>query len=456
MEKNYVTHCCIFFLIFTSLTISAQVVGWNPEVFNKEYPEIISVANQAEDFRFTSHIVNIKVPTNIANNWTEDVEMQYIQNLFNFIPDKDFLIINYSGFWFPPSTELGMIGAHHIIIQNNVENIGLWTGSNAEYYNSNDLLGITRLKDEWGMRPSIVTHELFHQWNSYLESAKYWLIEPDYHTGLVEESTSVFENYRNTFEHVEDTIYSYRQHYSGGFVGTLEGYLSGLWDMPDTLRTLKNYYHYPSLPSTNMGDYYLVQVKADGIVDLNKNQLFSMYGGERIPNYEISVNNYDNAVIIFSVDDFLDDNLTKGFHYASIVNETEDPNSNYNEKYDEVFTAQVHSSQNNPEYGLRVLNPYHASYKNLHFQTLLFNATTGVSDNEDKFFSILYPNPTNNSFLINSNSKIESISIYDISGKLIKIFDDQNEYDVSGFSTGLYLVKIKTEIGSSVEKLVIE
>src|SRR5690606_33860538 len=107
-------------------------------------------------------------------------------------------------------------------------------------------------------------------------------------------------------------------YYSGGFSGNLEGYLAGLWDMPESLRTLKNYYHYPSLPSIDMGDYYLVQVKADAIVHLNKSQLFSLYGGERIPNYQNATNNYDSAVIVFSLENFIDDNYTKGFHYASI------------------------------------------------------------------------------------------------------------------------------------------
>lgn len=451
MNKNYSFYYNLVILLFS---ISSFGQPFNPDIYNKPYPELITVAGQPDNFRFTTHMVNIKIPTAIANNWSVEVEKQYIQSLFNLIEDKDFLIINYSGFYFPPSS--GLSGAHHVNIQNTVENIGLPTFSYASQYNSNNLLGITRLVDGWGMNPKIVTHELFHQWNSFLDSANYWLMDPSNHTGLVEENTSVFDNYTNTFEHVVDTIYSYRQYYSGGFSGNLEGYLAGLWDMPENLRTLKNYYHYPSLPSTYMGDYYLVQVKADEIVDLNKNQLFTLYGGERIPNYQNSENNYNCAVIVFSLENFLNDNYTKAFHYASIVNEFKDPNSTYNEKYDEVFTLTVHPSQNNPEYGVRLLNPYHASYKNLQFKTRLFDGTMDITESGLASPIVLYPNPTRNSFSINSETNIESVTIYNVFGKLIRTYPNQNKYEILGLSKGLYLVSIKRETGSTVQKLIIE
>ena len=68
----------------------------------------------------------------------------------------------------------------------------------------------------------------------------------------------------------------------------------------------------------------------------------------------------------------------------------------------------------------------------------------------------LYPNPAKGFFSINSRSVIESVFVYDISGKLIKTFVAQNEYEISGLSKGLYLINIQSKMGSSVEKLIIE
>ncbi len=79
----------------------------------------------------------------------------------------------------------------------------------------------------------------------------------------------------------------------------------------------------------------------------------------------------------------------------------------------------------------------------------------GIDDFQSNLF-FLYPNPAKNSFSITSKSAVEKVSVYDISGKLIKIFTEQNEYDVSTISKGLYLISIQSETGTSNKKLIIE
>ncbi len=68
----------------------------------------------------------------------------------------------------------------------------------------------------------------------------------------------------------------------------------------------------------------------------------------------------------------------------------------------------------------------------------------------------VYPNPTKDLFIINSETVIETVSIYDIFGKIVKTYPMQNEYDVSGITKGMYLINIKSETGTSVKKLIIE
>jgi len=72
----------------------------------------------------------------------------------------------------------------------------------------------------------------------------------------------------------------------------------------------------------------------------------------------------------------------------------------------------------------------------------------------------IYPNPTTGKLRIeNGEWKIESIGIYDVFGKeLMKINTIRKEMaiDISHLSTGVYFVKINTEVGEVVRKVVKE
>lgn len=365
----------LLFAIAVNSLFAQMPAQFRPAVYAKPLPKIISVPNQPSDYKMTTHLVNIKVPADSAKKWGAHMEARYIKRLFNVIKDVDCLILNYSGFYYndgttPYSIERGF--SFEINIQNKIKNIGLGLFSNSSSYNSKKLLQVITLSEDFALRPQIVTHEFFHQWNSFLESASYWLITPDHHTGLVEDKNTVFySGPYSDFKHISDSIYSETQGYCTGFPGRLEGYLAGLWDMPDTLKTLKNWWFYHDVPPVrNDEGSYTFQVKADSLVVLNKARLFSLYGGERIPNYINSKKDFDGAVVIFTVDDFLSDDKLKGFHYMSLLNELEGTATEYNDVYDQVCMAGT--AQTNPDYGFRQTNPYHSSFKKLHLHTRLF------------------------------------------------------------------------------------
>ena len=73
----------------------------------------------------------------------------------------------------------------------------------------------------------------------------------------------------------------------------------------------------------------------------------------------------------------------------------------------------------------------------------------------------IYPNPATTTIRIKSNNKIESITITDLSGKLIQ---QVNTIDTSDFyqlntahlANGFYLIQVKTDVGISTGKLVIQ
>lgn len=69
------------------------------------------------------------------------------------------------------------------------------------------------------------------------------------------------------------------------------------------------------------------------------------------------------------------------------------------------------------------------------------------------------PNPTSSTVTINCNSNIKSIQVYDIQGRLLetKLVDDtKTTINISEKTSGIYLLKITSDNGSKVEKIVKE
>lgn len=80
-------------------------------------------------------------------------------------------------------------------------------------------------------------------------------------------------------------------------------------------------------------------------------------------------------------------------------------------------------------------------------------AFLGISENELQNLSF-YPNPTNNSFSIETTQIVENIIIYDIQGKEIKNFAANSQYNIKYLAVGVYLVKIQTDKGITTKKLI--
>jgi len=67
----------------------------------------------------------------------------------------------------------------------------------------------------------------------------------------------------------------------------------------------------------------------------------------------------------------------------------------------------------------------------------------------------VYPNPTSD-FLTISGSKLESVEIYDATGKRIKsgIVEADNRLDVRNLSAGQYILKVKSENATTSHKFI--
>lgn len=66
----------------------------------------------------------------------------------------------------------------------------------------------------------------------------------------------------------------------------------------------------------------------------------------------------------------------------------------------------------------------------------------------------VYPNPASGMVNIQSDSKILSLELYDVQGRLLQTGLESNKVDLSSRTNGLYFLKIKTENGQKVEKII--
>lgn len=70
----------------------------------------------------------------------------------------------------------------------------------------------------------------------------------------------------------------------------------------------------------------------------------------------------------------------------------------------------------------------------------------------------LYPNPTSGIVNVNSKSKIDSITVYDLTGKTLitmKSTTDTAQIDLSGFAQGTYVVKIASGSSITTKKVIV-
>lgn len=83
--------------------------------------------------------------------------------------------------------------------------------------------------------------------------------------------------------------------------------------------------------------------------------------------------------------------------------------------------------------------------------------TLGMTENNRDASIMIYPNPTNSVVNINADSTISKVELYDASGRLIQLNfnnDQKAIIDLSERTNGIYFLKIISDKGIKVEKLV--
>ncbi|GGG54260.1 M12 family metallo-peptidase [Epilithonimonas arachidiradicis] len=94
------------------------------------------------------------------------------------------------------------------------------------------------------------------------------------------------------------------------------------------------------------------------------------------------------------------------------------------------------------------------------FKALLGCSTLGIDELTDSKEPMLSPNPVKNQFILKGIPNIVNVEVYDLSGKLLKKFDQKSlakkSFDVSKLKSGYYIVKIKTDKETISKKIVKE
>jgi hypothetical protein len=92
-------------------------------------------------------------------------------------------------------------------------------------------------------------------------------------------------------------------------------------------------------------------------------------------------------------------------------------------------------------------------------QAIYYSETLSIQDVDGFGTVILYPNPSQNEFSIESDLSLDIIKIYNQLGQLVEKFDvkdTQSSYDISTLSTGLYFVELSSVQGKKIVKKLVK
>lgn len=93
---------------------------------------------------------------------------------------------------------------------------------------------------------------------------------------------------------------------------------------------------------------------------------------------------------------------------------------------------------------------------NWYIDNVNVTGTLGTADFNSNLKASLYPNPTKDILNIDTDEAIEKIEVYGILGNLLNTVTNTKIVDLTEFSNGLYLIKIKSVDGNEVTQKVMK
>lgn len=74
------------------------------------------------------------------------------------------------------------------------------------------------------------------------------------------------------------------------------------------------------------------------------------------------------------------------------------------------------------------------------------NAALGIHEVYNSIKPVISPNPTFDYLVIKTKSKVNKVSVFDVSGRKLNVNFDGNKVDVKNLTTGNYVINIETEM----------
>jgi hypothetical protein len=95
------------------------------------------------------------------------------------------------------------------------------------------------------------------------------------------------------------------------------------------------------------------------------------------------------------------------------------------------------------------------NYNNGQVEDYSLKITEALATNETSFNKVqLYPNPVKDVLTVSSNKKVNSISVYNTAGQLVKTVQNANTVNMNNLSAGVYVVKTDVEGKTETSKVI--
>ena len=85
--------------------------------------------------------------------------------------------------------------------------------------------------------------------------------------------------------------------------------------------------------------------------------------------------------------------------------------------------------------------------------------TTGLSNTTTAISFNLYPNPTSEGFTVEAKENINRVQLFDIIGTMVydcELKNEQTHVSTQGFSSGVFLVKVFSDKGTGIAKVLVK